>query len=180
MKDRIAIEERKTVQKKQWVWIFGLLCMLLQGCTPDYNWRELSVAEERATIAFPARVQTEQRPLKFDDLDLAFSLTTSSVGPAVFAVGYTALPGTMGLEKVTALKEAVVASLFARSGQPVTPAALSGEAFELEMTVSGQASWMMARVVVHRGMLIQVVASGPKNALPKEQAIEFMRSLVLK
>ena len=33
--------------------LFGWLW--LAGCTPDYNWRELTVADDRAVVAFPAR-----------------------------------------------------------------------------------------------------------------------------
>jgi hypothetical protein len=158
----------------------GLMAVILMGCTPDYNWREQTVADERAMIAFPSRVQTELRPIQFDAMMLNFSLTTAAVGPAVFAVGYAALPPDVNAMQTEALVKGVVASLFARGGQTVTPQALKGEVFELQTTVAKQASWMMARVIVHRGMLIQVVASGPTDALPREQAIEFMRSLVLK
>ncbi len=162
------------------VWLYGFIALILMGCTPDYNWRELSVADDRAMIAFPARVQTELRTIQFDQMKLDFSLTAANVGPAVFAVGYAALPPEVNPMQTQALVQGVVMSLFARGGQEATPSALKGEMFELQTTVAKQASWMMARVIVHRGMLIQVVVSGPKDALPREQAVEFMRSLVLK
>ncbi len=168
------------MQKKMYVWLCVCMAAALIACTPEYNWREQTVADERAMIAFPARAQTEQRPIQFGDVPLNFSLTAANVGPAVFAVGYAALPAGLTGAQSDALVQGVVASLFAQGGQPVTPAALKGETFELQTMVAKQASWMMARVVVHRGMLIQAVASGPKDALPREQAIEFMRSLVLK
>ncbi len=162
------------------VWVCGLIAVVLMGCTPDYNWRELTVADERAMIAFPSRVQTQTRAIQFGDLLLNFSLTAANVGPAVFAVGYAPLPPDVSALQTATLLQGVVSSLFASSGQVATPEALRGEVFELQTTVAKQASWLMARVIVHRGMLIQVVASGAKDALPREQAIEFMRSLVLK
>jgi hypothetical protein len=54
------------------------------------------------------------------------------------------------------------------------------EIFTLETVVANKPSLMMARVVVHRGMLIQVVVSGPKQSLSNENALEFVRSLRLK
>jgi len=57
---------------------------------------------------------------------------------------------------------------------------LEGKIFSLETVVAGKPSLMMARVVIHRGMLIQVVASGPKQSLSNENAFEFVRSLTLR
>ena len=51
-----------------------VLCSLLwlAGCTPEYNWRELTVADDRAVVMFPSRVQTEQRKLRVEGIDLVF------------------------------------------------------------------------------------------------------------
>jgi len=138
------------------------------------------VAEDRAVLAFPAKVQTEQRQIQMDGQTLAFSLTAANVGPAVFAIGFAALPENLGESAQLSLKRALLSSLFAASGQTPTQAAQDGQVFELDTLVAKQPSFLMARVFIHRGMLLQVVASGPKQALPREQALEFMRSLVLK
>lgn len=168
------------VRKSYLLWLSGLILTLLLGCTPDFNWRELSVADDRAVLAFPAKVQTEQRQIQVDGLNLAFSLTAASVGPAVFAVGYAPLPADLSASAGQSLVRALLSSLYAKSGQEVTEAALEGQIFEIETVVAKQPSLLMAKVLLHRGMLIQVVVSGPKQALPREQALEFMRSLVLK
>ena len=162
------------------LWLSGLVLASLLGCSPEFNWRELGVAEGRATVAFPAKVQTEQRNIQIDGQTLAFSLSAANVGPAVFAVGFAALPENLGEPAQQSLTRALLTSLFAGSGQVPTQAALEGKVFELETLVAKQPSLLMARVFVHRGMLMQVVASGPKQDVPREQALEFMRSLVLK
>ncbi len=166
--------------KRLGFWLLGLVLALLLGCSPEFNWREMGVAEDRAILAFPAKVQTEQRPIQIDGQILAFSLSAANVGPAVFAVGFAALPEDMNESAQQSLKRALLTSLFATSGQTPTQAALDGQLFELETLVAKQPSLLMARVLIHRGMLMQVVASGPTQALPREQALEFMRSLVLK
>ena len=166
--------------KRLGFWLLGLVLALLLGCSPEFNWREMGVAEDRAILAFPAKVQTEQRPIQIDGQTLAFSLSAANVGPAVFAVGFAALPEDMSESAQQSLKRALLASLFAASGQAPTQAALDGQLFELETLVAKQPSLLIARVLIHRGMLMQVVASGPTQALPREQALEFMRSLALK
>jgi len=65
----------------------GLSVGLLTGCTPEYNWRETMVAEDRAVIMFPSRTQTEQRPIDVEGIQTTFSLTTAAVDQAVFSVG---------------------------------------------------------------------------------------------
>lgn len=168
------------VGKRLGFWLLGPVLALLLGCTPEFNWRELGVAQDRATLAFPAKVQTEQRQIQIDGQMLAFSLSAANVGPAVFAVGFAELPENFSESAQQTMRRALLTSLFAASGQSPTPAALEGQIFELDTLVAKQPSFLMARVLVHRGMLMQVVASGPKKALPREQALEFMRSLVLK
>ena len=156
-----------------------LAALVLCACTPEYNWRETVVADGNAQIAFPAQVRTEARPLDVDGTRMTFSLMSASVGPAVFAVGYAKLPADASAELGQSLVRRLVTSLAANGGQP-PEGANQGDVFELETTVAGQPSRLVARVLVHRDILIEVVASGPKSALAPAQAHDFMRSLVLR
>ncbi len=165
--------------KYVWTLVGWLVMSWLAGCTPEYNWREVMVAADHAMIAFPARVQTEQRALQFEGLNLIFSLASAYVGPSVFAVGSAPLPVGISPDQTEALVRGLVQSLAVGGAEPA-PGAFKGEPFELAATVSGQPSWMLARVLVHRGMLMQVVVTGPTQALSHEHATEFMRSLALK
>ncbi len=156
-------------------------CLLwLAGCTPEYNWRELTVADDRAIVMFPSRVKTEQRTIRVDGMDLVFSLTSAAVDQSVFSVGYAPLSSALDTAQTERLVQAFATALAARVGQPLMPQALNGDVFELESVVAGQASRLLGRVLIHRGMLIQVVVSGPKKSLSKENATEFMRSLALR
>ncbi len=157
-----------------------LVAVWLAGCTPEYNWRELSVAQDRALVMFPSRVQTEQRKLQVKGIDLAFSLTSAAVDQSVFSVGYAPLSPSLEPSQLEQLVQAFVTALAARVGQAPTTRALAGELFELESVVAGQPSRLLGKVLIHRGMLIQMVVSGPKKSLSKEHAVEFMRSLVLR
>ncbi|MDO9024691.1 hypothetical protein [Zwartia sp.] len=160
--------------------LLGLTAVLLGACTPEYNWREWTVADERAVIMFPSRTQTEQRPIDVEGLPSKFSLTSSAVGPSVFSVGFIPLPEKLTEAQQTALVKKMVSALAARAGAQAPEAAFEGKVFSLETMVAGKPSLLMARVVVHRGMLIQVVVSGPKQSLSNENAVEFVRSLTLR
>ena len=158
-----------------WVTLVGL-----SGCTPEYNWRELSVADERAVIMFPARTKVVQRKSEVEGLSLTFSLSSAAVGDAVFSVGSAALDESVTQAQAQALVEAFVRALSRRLGQNAPREAATGEPFTLETVVNGRPSLLMGRVLVHRGMLIQVVVSGPSQSLSRENASDFMRSLVLR
>lgn len=168
------------MRKSLTLFTLWFLLLILTACTPEYNWRESTVAEDRAVIMFPSRTQTEQRQIDVEGIQTRFSLTSAAVGPSVFSVGFISLPEGLGEEKRTALVRTFVSALAARAGKQAPENALAGEIFTLETVVANKPSLMMARVVVHRGMLIQVVVSGPKQSLSNENALEFVRSLRLK
>jgi hypothetical protein len=153
---------------------------VLTGCTPAYNWRESMVAQDRGVIMFPSRTQTEQRQIDVEGVAATFALTSAAVGEAVFSVGYVPLPESLSPEKSAALVKTIVAALAARAGKQAPESALQGEIFTLDTVVANKPSLLMAKVVVHRGMLIQVVVSGPKQSLSNENALEFVRSLRLR
>jgi hypothetical protein len=98
----------------------------------------------------------------------------------VFSVGYAPLNSVLDSAQTERLVLAFATALAARVGQPFAPQALNGDVFEFESVVGGQPSRLLGRVLIHRGMLIQVVVSGPKKSLSKETATEFMRSLALR
>jgi hypothetical protein len=157
-----------------------LLFAALTGCTPEYNWRESMVAQDRGVIMFPSRTKTEQRQIDVEGVTATFALISAAVGEAVFSVGYVPLPESLSPEKSAALVKTIVAALAARAGKQAPESALQGEIFTLDTVVANKPSLLMAKVVVHRGMLIQVVVSGPKQSLSNENALEFVRSLRLR
>ncbi len=151
----------------------------LTGCSPEYNWRELTVADGRAVVAFPAKVQTESRIFKLDQHTLEFSLTSAAVKQNLFAVGYAALPTELNQDQQTAIKNTLLKSLAANVGTTLPSSAQNGEPFILE-SVSARPIRMVARVLIHRGYLIQFVATGPSSDLNTTITEEFMRSISLR
>lgn len=156
--------------------------LLLAACPPEHNWRELDVADGRARAAFPARVQTETRELALGGKTLKFSLTAAEVNQAVYAVGYAPLPtGVAGDAAASqALASALMQSLYANLGADAPePLPALGQDIEVhgQASSAGARSWMLARVWVANGMLIEAVAAGAQDKLPPERAREFMNGV---
>lgn len=70
----------------------ALAALPLAGCSPRLNWREHRVAEARCVIALPDKPQTAQRELDFNGRKVAMSMTSTGVGPSLFALGVAQLP----------------------------------------------------------------------------------------
>lgn len=156
------------------------LALLLAACSPNYNWRELDVADGRVRAAFPARVQTETRQLALGGQTLSFSLTAAQVNGAVFGVGYAPLPAAVAADPAArrALGEALMQSLYANLGRDA-PQALPayGQDIEVHGEAGEQAGWLLARVWVTDSMLIEAVAAGTEASLPADRAHEFMNGV---
>jgi hypothetical protein len=163
-------------------WLLAALMgftFLLSGCSPEYNWREFTVADGRALVAFPDRVQTETRSINLDAQPLEFSLTTAAVKQNLFAVGYAPLPGALTPAQQTAVKQALLKSLAANLGVALPETANQGEPFVLE-SHAAKPMRMVARVVIHRGYLLQFIVTGPPSELLTTISDEFMRSVSLR
>lgn len=61
---------------------------LLLGCSPEYNWRQVAVADGRVVALFPDKPATERRDLPFEDQMQPFEMTQARVGDDLFVVGY--------------------------------------------------------------------------------------------
>lgn len=160
--------------------VAAALAIVLAACTPEYDWRELPVAEGRARAAFPARVQTEQRPVTLDGRQLPFTLTTAAVGEALFAVGHAPLPADVRgrVADEARLARALTRTLYANLGrQPPEDLPPPGKEIRVEAEIDGEPALLMARVMVQGDMLIEAVAMGPSRSLPIERAQDFVRSL---
>lgn len=157
-----------------------LLPVLLAGCSPQYNWRSVSVGDGAVTAFFPDKPQAEVRSLSFDGHELSFSMTSVSVGDTLFAVAYAPLPTAM--HEDAALRErfaqSVVASLYQNLGQSV-PESLPGygQAFAVEGAPQGKPVRLLASVWLTEHMLAEGLVMGPASAFPTPEAEEFLRGV---
>lgn len=163
--------------------VFFVAIFVLAGCSPQYNWREVMVADGHVRAAFPDRVITETRAVTLHGHDLDFSLTTAEVAGAVFAVGYAPLSSELLQDHVARLElgHALMRGLYVSLGA-TQPDSLEdyGQDIKVHGKLGDQPSWLMARVWVTDTMLIEAVASGTEKTLPYQRAREFVHSVVVK
>lgn len=159
-------------------WLAGWLgCLALVACTPEYNWRELDVADGRVRAAFPARVQTDQRDIELGGVKVPFVLASSNVQDAYFAVGIARLPAAVAGDAARRLEvgQSLTRSIYANLHAPV-PAALPDFGTPIEVhSDSGEPRWALARVWLTADAAIEVIALGSPASLSNERAREFLQ-----
>lgn len=160
--------------------VAGLMMFALSGCSPRYDWREVSVADGQVRAMFPDKPQATEREFQFEGQDITFVLTSASVDDVLFTVGYATLPETLQ-EDVPArerLVREVQRSLHHNLGVEA-PAELpqAGERF----TVLGQGQSdglrLEAMIWATPRALIEGIIVGTAETLPQDQVTEFLREL---
>lgn len=159
--------------------VVSLALMLAAGCSPEYNWREVVVADEVGMVMFPDKPRTQSRVLEFEGHELPFSLTTAEVGRTVFAVGHAPWPAEWAADEALRLSMAqtVVASLYRNLGvEPPAELPEFGQPFSVEGGAS-TAMLLKARVWVSERGLVEGMVMGPAEDFPAEAAQEFLGSV---
>ncbi len=68
-----------------------LLVMLAAACSERLEWREFR-SPDGYSVSIPGRSQTVAREVEFEGQKIAVSMTSTGVGPSMFAVGAAKLP----------------------------------------------------------------------------------------
>lgn len=172
----------------------ALACLLVLGaCSPKLDWRELSAADGVVRVAYPAKANSQTRPLAIAGRELPFTLTAAAVGRAVFAVGHVDLPPEVAQDETTralyvqALEESLAQNIGAdaierrnieiRHVRGAAGPGVAGHEIELHGTPNEQPSWILARILMVGNRLIEVAAVGPEAELPADVARSFVDSL---
>lgn len=167
--------------RKRSVRIFAaaLSLALVAACSPEYNWREVTVDDGVGMVMFPDKPRSQERSLSFAGHALRFTLTTADIGGTIFAVGHAPWPEPMradeGLRQ--GMGKEVMASLYRNLGREA-PAELPefGQLFE----VTGPAPpgmRLQARVWLAEGGLVEGIVMGPADRFPGAAAQEFLDSV---
>lgn len=153
---------------------------MLGGCSPQYDWRMVSVDDGRVRAMLPAKPHTAERELIFEGHALTFILTSASVDDVLFTVGYVNLPDALRAD--AASRERLVAqtqaSLYRNLGvvpPPDMPAA--AERFTIDGQGGGSPLRLEAIVWATQDALIEGMVIGAADALPQTQIAEFLREL---
>ena len=153
-----------------------LLSMLVAGCSPEYNWREVAVGDDVGLVLFPDKPKDETRTLEFSGHQVQFTLTTAKVGDNIFAVGHAPWPkALLGDDELRRdMGRAVISSLYQNLGSEA-PAELPafGESFDVEDSTIR----LQARVWVSRQGLVEGLVMGPADGFPSAEAVAFLDSV---
>jgi len=74
--------------------LLGLLLTLLTACSERLQWREVR-SPDGYSVSLPGRSQTVARDVEFEGQKILVSMTSTGVGPSMFAVGTARLPAAI-------------------------------------------------------------------------------------
>ena len=162
--------------------LIWLITLFLAGCSPDYNWRQVTVGDGVATAFFPDKPSTQERTLPFSGNDVTFSLTSAVVDHALFTVAHAVLPPALQTDEAArqAFAVAVVRSLFRNLGAPEPehmPA--FGEPFVIEGKGPEGPLRLRARVWLTNQALVEGLVTAGQQAFPQAQAEQFLQGVAV-
>jgi len=171
---------------------FVLALGLLAACSPKFNWREMPAADGAIRVTFPARPKPDRRDVDIAGHTLPLSFDIAPVDTSIFAVGHVVLPESImadpaELAKVAdAFEEVLRANLRGTLAhrRDVTLRQAPADTRKLERavevevhgTVANAPSWLLGRVYLLGNHLIEVVALGREDELPRDAAETFVQS----
>lgn len=157
-----------------------LAAVALAGCYPEYNWREIPVADGLAVAAFPAKVNGQSRTITLAGVDMEFTVESARVDSSIFALGYARLPADLSPGTRAAIRLEMTESLFRSLGEQPGKQAFKGETFVVVSQQSASPLRVVGRIVEHRDIIVRMMASGPEQELSEQIGREFTGSLSLR
>lgn len=162
------------------------IVLLLSGCSPTYDWREVQGTDAPYTVMLPAKPATYSRAVNLNGMQVTMTMTAARVKNASFAVGSAPLSDPkMAPAALQAMKTAMVKNIGGTvKKESLVPAeAHSAESIQIEasgLLSSGGANqpvMLIARFMAKGDRIYQAVALGPEHDLPSEEVDMFFSSL---
>ncbi len=151
----------------RWAALFCALgALLLAGCYPELDWRELRVENGGFTIMFPDRPKEVTRDIVLGGTALRMHMLTTEGRGTAFGVGYADLPaGVAASVLIGSARDALVRNIAGRvdSERPVNVGGLDGLEFYAEGTAGDEPMVVAARVLADERRLYQVLFIGKRT-----------------
>lgn len=152
-----------------------LLAMLLVGCTPTWNWREVRGTPIAFTVLLPAKPSTHARKVNLDGTEVTMTMTAAEVEGTTFAVGTAELPAASQTEKaLQAMKTALVRNINGTIKKESAYAA--GDAHGIQLEAEGKGRHLALRLVARDRFVYQVLVAGRADAVNQESTDTFLSS----
>lgn len=107
-------------------WGAALLALLLLGCSPALNWRELALADGRLHTLFPCKPDRAQRGQPLGEHTLQLQLAGCEAGGALYVVGALQAPAALPLPQLLAHWQQQATSKLQASAWVDEPARVKG------------------------------------------------------
>lgn len=155
------------------------LSALLAGCSPDYNWRTVSMAGGEVSSILADKPITRSRTLEFAGHNVTLTFLLAEVNGTLFAVGYAPLPESLrGNETLRAeMGRQVIESFYHGLGVSL-PQTLPvfGKPFSLQSPGTGKSTKLRATVWVTQQALVEAMVTGDASRFPAHEATQFLDS----
>lgn len=165
---------------------FGLLTvLLLGGCSPKYDWREMRAEQAPFMIAFPGKPVHQTRNLSLAGNEVKMTMSSTQIDGVTFAVGSAKLPdAAQARAALPLLKATLLANIHGKIKQESTPKV--GNATALQMEAEGQQSKLavagaqdivlVARFIAQDKQIYQLVVMGKPERVIKDTIDTFFTS----
>ncbi|PJX25686.1 hypothetical protein CAP48_06485 [Advenella sp. S44] len=156
--------------------------VLLAGCSPKYDWREVKIAGGRMQAIFPDKPRSESRTTEVEGVEYPFTMEMALVDDQVFAVVYSLLPeGKQDEASTRKAGQALLRSVYASMNEPV-PESLPafGQKLTFRKAVGDENASVYVKVFAGNGVIAQAYVAGQDNTLNEPVADEFLNGMSLR
>ena len=163
-----------------------LVCAALLACTPELDWRELSVPEGRFIVLLPGKARREARVLNTAAGALTMTMYAFSLKQGTMGVAYTDYPAAAlapehRREQVDAARDALLHNIHGgvRLEENVGIAGFPGRQVYAEGRAGAEGALLKARFVVVGNRLYQIAYAGAKDGVAMADVDMFLSSFRL-
>jgi hypothetical protein len=166
-------------------WLMAAVILILSGCSPTYDWREVQGTDAPFTVMLPAKPATYSRAVNLNGLQVSMTMTAARVKNASFAVGSAPVSDPkQAAAALQAMKTAMVKNIGGTIKKEKRLPADANLAESIQIEASGivsnggtsQPVALLAQFMAKNGRIYQVIALGPESDLPPEEVEMFFSS----
>lgn len=155
--------------------------LLLLGCTPHFDWREVRGSNAPFSVLLPAKPVTLSRPVNLNGIQVTMTMTAAEVDGVAFAVGSAELAdAASAAAALEAMQAAMLKNIGGSVRRQTSSGAGSNRSIDLEAIgapARGTAPpLLVARFVARERRVYQAVVLGPEPAVAREAVETFLTS----
>lgn len=157
-----------------------LWVLVLSGCSPQFDWRVVSVGDGVVTGVLPDRPRTESRQVEIGGQTIELSMTMAEAGDVLFALGHAPLPDELLVDRAAArvLGNSLIASFYRNLNlAPPDPLPALGERFVVEGAGPDGPMRIEAVVGLGRNAMIEAVVMATQQAFARAPVQDFWSGL---